>query len=178
MVAADLEQAELPAAHYDLCVAATSWHWVDPEAAVPKTAGLLRPSGGLVIWWTIFGDPDRKHTEFRSALDPLYLRYLPGEVDDGRPPKPLRADEWREHLQAGGWFEPPGMELFRWTQHLTAASACALWATFPNVAGLPTSDRDGFLAGVADAVEAAGGIVDDPRLTVVYHTRRRWPVGS
>lgn len=33
--------------------------------------------------------------------------------------------------------------------------------------------RDGFLAGVADAVEAAGGIVEDPRLTVVYHTRRR-----
>jgi SAM-dependent methyltransferase len=172
VVHADFENADLPPASFDLAVAATSWHWVDATTGVPKVATLVRPGGGFAIWWTIFGDPDRPHTEFRSLLDPLYARYMPGEVDDGRPPKPMRTEQWLTQLQAGGWFTRPGIDLIRWTQPLTRVTAAALWATFPNVAELAAADRAAFLAGVADAVDAAGGHVDDPRLTIVYHSRR------
>lgn len=168
----DFEHANLPPASFDLAVAATSWHWVDTTLAVPKVASVLRPDGGLVVWWTVFGDPDRPHTEFRSLLDPLYARFMPHEIDDGRPPKPMRTQEWLSQLQTGGWFSRPQVETIRWTQGLTADAARALWATFPNVAELAPSDQDAFLAGVTQAVVDAGGHVDDPRLTIVYHTRR------
>lgn len=172
VVHADFERAHLPEAVFDLVVAATSWHWVDGIVGVPRVASLLRPRGGFAVWWTLFGDPDRPRTEFRSVLDLLYARFMPGEVDDGRPPKPLRTEEWMAQLQAGGWFLRPDIELIRWTQRLTARSATALWATFPNVAQLPPADRNAFLTGVAKAAEDAGGHVDDPRLTIVYHSRR------
>jgi SAM-dependent methyltransferase len=172
---ADFEHADIALASFDLVVAATSWHWVDGALGVPKVASLLRPEGGLAVWWTIFGDPGRPNTEFRSLLDPLYARFMPGEVDDGRPPLPLRSEQWLSQLQAGGWFARTNIETIRWTQRLTAESARALWATFPNVAELAAEDRDEFLARVAKTVDDAGGHVDDPRLTVVYHTRRSLP---
>jgi hypothetical protein len=153
-------------------VAATSWHWVDGDAGIPKVAGALRPGGALAVWWTIFGDPEQPHTEFRSVLAPLYEQYMPHERDDGQPPPPMRTEKWRQQLSAGGWFESPAIEQIPWTQQLTPGSARRLWATFPNVAELPTGDRDAFLTGVSDAVRALGGVVDDRRLTIVYHAVR------
>jgi SAM-dependent methyltransferase len=172
VVTADFEHADLAPGSFDIAVAATSWHWLDATVAVPKAASLLRPAGALAVWWTVFGDPDQPQTEFRSLLDRLYRRHMPDEVDDRRPPKPLRTEEWQNQLQAGGWFDRPVVEMIRWSQRLTADSARALWATFPNVGELAIEDRDAFLTGVADAVETLGGYVDDSRVTVVYHTRR------
>jgi SAM-dependent methyltransferase len=147
VVHAHFEHADLAPESFDLAVAATSWHWVDGTLAVPKVASLLRLGGGLAVWWIIFGDPDRPRTEFRSLLDPLYARLMPGEIDDGRPPKPMRTEEWLSQLQAGGLFACPTIEVIRWMQRLTVVSARALWATFPNVAELDADARDAFLAG-------------------------------
>jgi hypothetical protein len=47
-----------------------------------------------------------------------------------------------------------------------------LWATFPNVAELSDPDRRSFLTGVAQAVIDRGGVVNDPRVTVVYQATR------
>lgn len=173
VVQADLEHAQFAEHAFDLAVAATSWHWVDGAVAVPKVVAALRPGGALALWWTVFGDPDQPHTEFRSVLQPLYERFLPHDHDDGQPPLPMRTDHWSQHLSAEGWFEPPAIEVLRWMQPLTPASAQALWATFPNIAELPHHDRGSFLTGVADAVTAAGGVVEDPRLTIVYHSVAR-----
>src|SRR5690606_42110174 len=35
---------------------------------LPKIARLLAGHGGLAVWWTVFGDPQRP-TPFRSALE-------------------------------------------------------------------------------------------------------------
>ncbi|HCU52680.1 MAG TPA: SAM-dependent methyltransferase, partial [Micromonosporaceae bacterium] len=46
----------------------------------------------------------------------------------------MRFHEWQSQLQTGDWFNPPKIEIIRWMQPHTAASAQALWATFPNIA--------------------------------------------
>jgi SAM-dependent methyltransferase len=172
VVESELENAALPDEAFDLAVAATSWHWIDAAAALPRLAKALRPHGGLAIWWTIFGPADEPQTEFRTQLDGLYSRYMPNERDDGLPRKPMRIKDWTEQIQHGGWFESPEVEMIRWTQHLTPESAQALWGTFPNVNELNDVDRSGFLDGVSAAVDSLGGSVDDPSLTIIYYTRR------
>jgi SAM-dependent methyltransferase len=176
VVQADLEQVELAGHCFDLAVAATSWHWVDGALAVPKVAAALRPGGALVVWWTVFADPQQPHTSFRDALESLYRRFLPHEPDEsGRPPLPMRVPYWREQLGLGGWFDPPAVEVIRWNQPLTPDTARALWATFPNIAELADLDREAFLTGVADAVTGLGGLVHDPRVTIVYGAVVRHP---
>lgn len=173
VVVADFEAADLPAGRFDLAVSATAFHWVDPEVALPKLATLLVPGGWLVVWWTVFGDPDRP-TRFRARLDALYDRHLPQERRTGSTRfGPLRTDSWRAALERGGWFGPVEVELIRWTHRLTGAGARNLWGSFPNVNELGPTRREAFLRELTGIVNELGGVVDDPFVTAVYRTQPR-----
>jgi SAM-dependent methyltransferase len=54
------EDAELASERFDLVVAASAWHWVDPEIGLEKTARILRLGGSLGVWWGhgTIADPD------------------------------------------------------------------------------------------------------------------------
>jgi hypothetical protein len=148
---------------------------VDTATALPKIARLLSPGGWLVVWWTVFGDPQRP-TPFRAALDDLYRRHLPDEV---RPagartfPGPLGVESWTAELQTGGWFGAVDVELIRWSHELTPESARLLWGSFPNINELDPVRREAFLGGIAAAVLDFGGTVSDPYVTAVYRTQPR-----
>lgn len=171
IVEADFEDAAVPPGPYPVVVSATAFHWVDPAVALPKIASLLPPDGTLAVWWTVFGDPDRP-TAFRTALDACYARYLPHERRD-RTPGPLRVGSWTDELRRGEWFGPVAVDLLRWTQRLTPQVARRLWASFPSVGELPPATRAAFLDSLARLVEDSGGVVDDPRVTVLYRARPR-----
>jgi SAM-dependent methyltransferase len=170
----DFETAHLPARNFDIAVAATSFHWVDRSVALPKLAALLRPSGWMAVWWTVFGDPERP-TEFRSRLTDLYGEHLPDERRDPTDvPVPLRVDWWTDELQAGGWFDVVDVELIRWEHVLTGDGARRLFGSFPNVNEMPVQDREAFLAAIGDLVDSSfGGAVIDPYVTAVYLARNK-----
>ncbi len=50
------EDAELSPHAFDLVVAATSFHWLDPDTALDKIADVLRPGGHVALWWNVFSD--------------------------------------------------------------------------------------------------------------------------
>ena len=56
---------KLPAASssFDVVIAASAWHWVDEERAVPEVARVLRPGGRLALVWS---GPDRSVDWVRS----------------------------------------------------------------------------------------------------------------
>ena len=168
VIQSDLERATVPDGPYDLAVAATSFHWLDLEVALPRLAGLLRPGGWLVVWWTVFADPVRR-TPFRTAMDDLYRRFKP---DEGRGhPGPLGVGSWSAELRRGGWFGDVTVDLIPWSYRLTPDRARGLWATFTNIIALDEPHRSRFLDEVAALVERFGGEVDDPYVTAVYRTR-------
>lgn len=171
VVVNDFEAAAVPPGPYQLAVSATAFHWLDPAIALPKLAGLLGPGGWLVVWWTVFGDPDRP-SAFRTRLNRLYRQYLPHEArgPDHRP-GPLRTASWAAELRQGGWFGPVEVDLIRWTHRLTPQGARNLWDSFPNVAELTRGQREAFLTDLAGVVEDLGGAVDDAYVTAVYRTR-------
>jgi len=171
VVIADFESAQL-SGRFDLAVAATSLHWLDPDTATPKIGELVRPGGWLAAWWNEFGDIKRP-TEFRDRLDAVYHDLLPAEpaYKDSRS-HVLDTDRWRRQLTAGGWFGDVNVEILEWSQTLSADTARSLWSTFPNIAGLPTAEREQFLSRLGSIIDDLGGAVDDPRLTVIYTAAR------
>jgi SAM-dependent methyltransferase len=175
VVVNDFEHADFPPGPYDLVVAATSFHWLDTATALPRVAALLAPGGWLVVWWTVFGDPERP-TAFRAALDELYRRHL---SDEWRPANgtnirgPLRIESWTAELERGGWFGPVDVELIRWSHQLTPDSARRLWESFPNVNELDSDRRMAFLDAIASTIDEFGGTVTDPYVTAVYRTQPR-----
>ncbi|HZD99928.1 MAG TPA: class I SAM-dependent methyltransferase [Micromonosporaceae bacterium] len=173
VVPGEIETAAIPGAPFDLAVAATAWHWVDSNRALPRVAGLVRPGGWFAVWWTEYGDPAQR-TAFRVALDDVYRRYLPHEMRDPTDlPASMRAAEWTERLRRGGYFDRVETEMIRWSYRLTRDRARRLWATFPNVNELLPADRAGFLDSVGDVVDRFGGAVDDPYVTAIYLARRQ-----
>lgn len=172
VIVGDFETADPPGG-FDLAVAATSLHWLDPVVAVRRLGALVEPGGWLAAWWNEFGDTDRP-TRFRDRLDDVYRDLLPAEpaYRDSRS-HVLDTARWRRVLTDGGWFGDVAVEVVSWEQTLTAATARDLWSTFPNIAELAPPDRAAFLSRLGALVDdEPGGAVADPRLTVVYTARR------
>lgn len=167
----DFESADLPTG-FDLAVAATALHWLDPATSTAKIAGLVRPGGWLAAWWTEFGDPNRP-TLFRDRLDEVYHDLLPGETGyrDSRS-HVLDTNRWRRQLTTGGHFDDVSVEIIEWNQILTPQTAQDQWSTFPNIAELSPPGRTEFLTRLASLIDELGGQVTDPRLTVIYTAQR------
>ncbi|WP_275669520.1 class I SAM-dependent methyltransferase [Glycomyces paridis] len=176
VVVTDFEAAELTGG-FDLAVAATSMHWLDPVASVRKLSALVEPGGWLAAWWTEFGDVKRP-SRFRDRLDAVYADLLPAEPGyRASRSHVLDTDRWTDVLTAGGWFGGVDVAVIAWQQTLTPAGARDLWSTFPNIAELGTARQAAFLDRLGALVaDEPGGVVEDPRLTVVY-TAERTPLG-
>ena len=168
----DIHTVDLPDATYDSVIAATMFHWVQPELVLPRLAAALRPGGWLVVWWTVFGDPEAD-TPFRRAVDRIYRERMPHEW---RPrdevPRAMRVEDRIAELTQGGHFTDPVHELIRWSARLDRNGVQALFATFPNVQELDPETRIAHLDALGDAVDAEGGVIDDPYVTAVYAVRK------
>lgn len=178
VVEARFEDAPLPRAGADLVVAATSFHWLRPEVALPKVAATLRPGGWLARWWTVFGDPDRPDP-FHDALTPLLRRLAPALVDPmppagaGAPAHPLDLAARTTEVAATPGLEPVLHEVVRWTGRHDAATIRRLFASFSPWRALADDHRERVLDALEDlARDRFGGVVERPYLTAVHLARR------
>ncbi|MBM2824126.1 MAG: methyltransferase-like protein [Thermoleophilia bacterium] len=166
---APLEEVELPAAAFDLAVAASSFHWVDEAAGLAKIAQALRPGGWWAMWWTLFGD-DARPDPFRAATDPI-VRELPSsphEGGSGRPRFALDVETRTSALAAAG-FKQYEHELIPWSFEWDTAGIRALFATFSPIARLEQRRREAVLDAVAKVAEDKfDGLVIKPLLTSIY----------
>jgi ubiquinone/menaquinone biosynthesis C-methylase UbiE len=102
---ASAEDTGLDDASVDLATAAQAFHWFDKPRAVEEMARVVRPGGGVAVFWNA---PAEARSEFLTANAELMARYLPeGHVDrqtadDHEPPEGLStsdqfdADDWVE----------------------------------------------------------------------------------
>jgi SAM-dependent methyltransferase len=169
IVRAPFEEAELEESSFDLGVAASSFHWVEPDLGLTKVRRLLRPGGWWAMWWNVHGeqdDSDPFHVATTHLLEPL----------EGRPwnrHRPFAPDVERrtaDLLEAG--FVEPEAELIRWSKRFESAGIRDLYATFSPIARLPDGQREALLDAVANVAETEfGGVVERPILTPLYTAR-------
>ncbi len=172
VVVSAFEDAELEPSSFDLVVAATSFHWLDPEQALPKIAAVLRPGGWLALWWNTFGDPDRPDP-FHDATVSLLgdLERSPGDGGGGLDVA-LDVAARTSELETHG-FADVEHEAERWTLRLDAAQTRRLYATYSNIARLPDVQRETILDELERIADAEfGGRVERQMITSVYTAHR------
>jgi SAM-dependent methyltransferase len=174
VVVGPFESAELPASHFDLVAAATSFHWVDPLIGLPKAAGHLRSGGWLALWWTVFGDPDRPDP-FNAAIEPMLRELAPELQFDAfaRTPYALDGPARTAEIDATGQFGPVEHHLVAWEGHHDAHGIRRLFATYSPWLAMPDDRRNATL----DALERIarddfGDVVTRPYLTSLFLARR------
>lgn len=175
------EAAALPAASFDLVVAATSFHWVDPGVGLLRAAEVLAPGGWLALWWNVFGDRSRPDP-FGEALLP-FIEACPdlagdppgaGAVPSGSHPYSVDVAARIAEIDATGRFGPVHHETIRWTGRHTPAQIRALFGSYSPWLALPTPVRLEMLATVESlARDRFGGLVERPYLTPIYLAQRR-----
>jgi len=166
------EEALVEPGAYDLVVAATSFHWVDQRAGMPKVGEALRPGGWAAIWWTLYHVPDRADP-FGDAADEVLASARRGFDEPGRPPFQLDEEHRRRDMAELAGLTDLGSERIRWSRRLSASEVRALYASMATVLRRPADER----ARVLDAIEGLverdfGGFVDRPFFTIAYFGRR------
>jgi SAM-dependent methyltransferase len=163
-----LERATLPAEAFDLAVAASSFHWVEPERGLAAILGALRPGGWWAMWWTHHGDESRADP-FRGAIEPIVggLPSSPGAAGFGRDPNAAEAA-----LAAAG-FEDTQVDVVPWTHEWDAAGIRALFGSFSPILLLDAAERTRVLDAIERvAAEEFGGRVEKPMRTVLFTARK------
>ncbi len=167
------EEVDLPAAAFDLGVAATAFHWLDQDVALQKIAQALRPGGWWAMWWNVFGDPQRRD-DFHQATQSLFesVARTPS-TGPGRQHYALDVEARLRDLEATQQFDDIEHELLRWTLRLTADEVVALYATFLPVILLAPPAHERFLASLREIAERQfAGVVERPMVTPIYMARR------
>jgi len=80
-VQADAEATGLDPGSADLVTAAQAFHWFDKDPALTEIARILRPTGGVALFWNV---RDRERSRFIADYDDLLARHAAAGADTGR----------------------------------------------------------------------------------------------
>lgn len=165
------EDCDLPAAAFDLGVAASCFHWLDPTTTLPKVMRLLEPGGAWAMCWNVHRDLAGRDS-FSSAVQHVFadIDLPPSFVGDSH--YALESAERLRDLADAGFAETR-FELLRRELVMSPAQLRALYSTFSMVRLLPADERERRLDEVERVAEAAfKGQVQRTILTPVYTARK------
>lgn len=129
VVTAAFEGWPLPSERFDLVLAATAFHWIDPEVRVAKAAMALRPGGWLATVAThhVAGGDD---SFFAEAQD-CYVRWDPATPPEGVAlPATASIPRTSDELDRSCRFGPAQFRRYEWDLSYTTAGHLEVLRTY------------------------------------------------
>jgi SAM-dependent methyltransferase len=161
IVRSTFEAAPIEARSFDLVVAATAFHWLDPDRRYDLAAGALRPSGALGL---IRNDhvAAPSNAAYIEGVTPIYERHAPELLEDLALPMEGDPPGFAEEMRASGRFQEIEQRQFAWDHPFTAASVVGMLGTHSEHRALPRRRRSALLGDIRALVESnlGGGYVD------------------
>ncbi|MBV9594376.1 MAG: class I SAM-dependent methyltransferase [Actinobacteria bacterium] len=159
---------------FDTIIAGTTWHWVDPHAGAAKAAAALRAYGQIALFWNVARPP----IELARAFSTVYQRVLPATPFATPATDPLTTyspilTNTVDGLREAGAFTEPERWQFDWERDYTREQWLEQVPTFGGHSRFPPAKLDELLAGIAAAIDAAGGSFTMPYATVAITASRR-----
>ncbi|HEY3765948.1 MAG TPA: methyltransferase domain-containing protein [Gaiellales bacterium] len=124
---------------YAAVVAATAWHWTDPELRYRRAWELLRPGGHLAYWAAIHVLPTGGDPLFEE-LQEVYEEIGEGGVNFWPRPRALPAE--RADILASGLFDEVTVTQFDWELRYDAEAYIDLLETFSGHIAMQPWQRD------------------------------------
>jgi ubiquinone/menaquinone biosynthesis C-methylase UbiE len=156
----------------DAVVAASSFHWVAPDARVTRTAAALRPGGALAVIDVrhVAGGTEAFFTESQHC----YLRFDPGTQPGFREPTADSAPDVYPELDDAAQFGPVSRRRHTFDVTFTAEGYRDLLSTFSVNLVLPDENREGLFDCLAALIDSRfGGVITKRYLAQLVVARRR-----
>jgi SAM-dependent methyltransferase len=168
VVTAGFEDWPLPSEPFDLVLAATAFHWIDPAVRVAKAADALRPGGWLATIATHHvagGDA----SFFVEAQD-CYIRWDPATPPEGFTlPAASTIPSASDELDRSSRFGPADFRRYEWDQSYTTAGYRELLLTYSGHRDMAPAAQTGLLECITRLIDTRYG----GRITKRYLTELR-----
>jgi ubiquinone/menaquinone biosynthesis C-methylase UbiE len=153
------EETGLDQASVDLATAAQAFHWFDKQRAVAEMARVVRPGGGVAVFWNV---RDETRSTFVAAYHDLLDRRCDG-VDTGRGHRGREStgESTRAAFEGVATFESPEREELAHDIQMTPAQFMGLAFTSSYVQALPPDEQLAFRHEL-EALLANHGLTDRP----------------
>jgi SAM-dependent methyltransferase len=170
------ESMPLPDGTVDAVLASSSWHWVDPQRALPEVARVLVPGGILGAIWS-GPDPEGAFLSQAQALLADRSRSASTSGDAGEPGRPdfagmVMRDAQRPasalEIPGGSPFAPPEQEVFQWDMALTADDLIGMLGTFSWILMMDDATRTGVLAEARRLLKELLGVEGDVTVDIAF----------
>ena len=139
-----IEDVVLSDNQFDLVVAATAFHWIEPTSGLRKIKRLLRHNGFVALLWNVLSDRDREdlfHDATYSLLSPV-----PGNPSEQQNTVPFALDsEARQAEAKTAEFTKTEYLESRWSLVLTTEQVGKLYESFSHIQRLDTDSRSKLL---------------------------------
>ena len=119
---------------YDLVLAATSFHWIDPRIRFIKSASILKQTGALALF---SNSHVRKSEGFFSRVQDVYRIHAPSMVRIAKERKKL----WTEPVIGEDLFDEPLCRKYPWVAEYRAEEYITLLGTYSDHISLPEDER-------------------------------------
>ncbi|HEX2194184.1 MAG TPA: class I SAM-dependent methyltransferase [Candidatus Limnocylindria bacterium] len=116
-VQASAEETGLDPQTADLVTAAQAFHWFEADRALPEMARILKPGGGVALFWNV---RDAEASPFLADYDVLLARNAAASTDTGRYEAVGRHETARAFDRHAAAFEPPELIHLRHEVPMTA----------------------------------------------------------
>ena len=145
---------------FDVLVAASSWHWVDPAVGWRRAHDVLRPGGWMaLLGHVVVRRPDEPEVYAETA--DLHERFSPSNPGWGHPPledEVRRTDEgWGPGTDPGRWFGPTVVRWYRSVQWFDGDGFADLLRSTSLYRQLDSDVRDPLLDAIAERIRTQLG---------------------
>jgi len=164
-VQATAEATGLAPASVDLATAAQAFHWFDKPAALAEMARIVRPGGGIALFWNV---REEARSPFVADYHRLLERY--GGVAEGKYLQAGRASgrsETAAAMSVAEGFEEPTLHELWHDLPATAEAFVGMAYTASYVRALTAERQAAFRAGLT-ALLARHGLAGEAPFTVPY----------
>jgi SAM-dependent methyltransferase len=155
VVVSAFEEWPLPDEPFDLVVAATSFHWLDPAVRYQKTADALRAGGTLAVVEThhIAGGTE----DFFVDVQECYERHDPATPPGLRLLTAAQVPAETDELSTSGRFGAATIRRYEWECAYRTAEYIDLLSTYSGHRALPEPARHGLFDCVTRLIETRFG---------------------
>jgi SAM-dependent methyltransferase len=165
------ETFKVAAGTFDLVVAATSFHWLDPETRCDKACRTLRAGGVIAILTNVHRGP---LSGFCERVQDLYRVLAPDLAQAGaRSETEPGSDQLTVELSRGGLFDRVETLTETWSRRLSRDQYLALLETFSRHRQLPEAQRLCLFTEIGRLIDREyGGSIDHPQWTTLCMARK------
>lgn len=165
------EDWPLERAAFNLVIAASAFHWVDPAVGFPKIVAALEDTGAFATFRNarILDDSTLSQEIQQAYAD--HAPEHPGPQVSRTPPDP-RDDPNRQELELTGLFREVTSRFYPWRRDLTTEAYLHLLDTYSGHRLLPEAQRAALYVAIRQVINQHGGAVTVQYVSTLYLARK------